>query len=134
MGQFTYFGIMDPQRPEGRGRGHRRGGGREKGRARAKRKIVSGEIRATLLDHVHGMSLREAGQRVQPNLSCFKVASIILTFREENRKVTYILLPNVTLKCCSLRCHNTYMYSSCLLNSTICSLRCIVLLHHITYS
>ncbi|KAL1256539.1 hypothetical protein QQF64_012084 [Cirrhinus molitorella] len=29
--------------------------------------------------------MREAGQRVQPNLSRFTVASIIRTFREENR-------------------------------------------------
>ncbi|KAJ8416243.1 hypothetical protein AAFF_G00382650 [Aldrovandia affinis] len=93
MGQFTCFGTMDPQRPEGRGRGHRRGGGggrgRGRGRARARprRQIVSDEIRATLVDHVllHGMSMREAGQRVQPNLSHFTVASIIRTFREENR-------------------------------------------------
>ncbi|KAL3975101.1 hypothetical protein ACER0C_001952 [Sarotherodon galilaeus] len=31
------------------------------------------------------MTMREAGQRVQPNLSRFTVASIIRTFREENR-------------------------------------------------
>ena len=48
--------------------------------------IVSDEICATLVDHVlaHGMSMREAGQRVQPNLSRFTVVSIMWTFREEN--------------------------------------------------
>ncbi|XP_019203725.1 uncharacterized protein LOC109195670 [Oreochromis niloticus] len=74
------------------GRGGRGGGGGERrrqgrGRARARRQSVSDEIRATLVDHVlvHGMTMREAGQRVQPNLSRFTVASIIRTFREENR-------------------------------------------------
>ena len=35
------------------------------------RTVVSDEIRATLVDHVlnHGLSMREAGQRAQPNLS-----------------------------------------------------------------
>ncbi|XP_051569205.1 uncharacterized protein LOC127449680 [Myxocyprinus asiaticus] len=102
---------MDPERREGRGRGHRRGGGgralgsggrgegvgrgggggqrrrQGRGRARVRRQAVSDEIRATLVDHVlvRGMTTREAGQRVQPNLSRFTVASIIRTFREENR-------------------------------------------------
>ncbi|KAM9495020.1 uncharacterized protein Hap1MRO34_004814, partial [Clarias gariepinus] len=71
-------------RGEGGGGGERRRQGR--GRARARRQSVSDEIRATLVDHVlvHGMTMREAGQRVQPNLSRFTVASIIRTFREEN--------------------------------------------------
>lgn len=57
-------------------------GGRERGRT-----VVSDEIRATLVDHVlnHGLSMREAGQRVQPNLSRYTVASIIRTFRNDNR-------------------------------------------------
>ncbi|XP_062339584.1 uncharacterized protein LOC134038006 [Osmerus eperlanus] len=40
-----------------------------------------------MVDHVlnHGLSMREAGQRVQPNLSRFTVAAIIRTFRMENR-------------------------------------------------
>ncbi|XP_048037670.1 uncharacterized protein LOC125262865 [Megalobrama amblycephala] len=48
---------------------------------------VSNEIRATLIDHVinHGLSLREAGQRVQPNINRSTVASIIRTFQRENR-------------------------------------------------
>ena len=35
------------------------------------RNTITDEIRATVVDHVvnHGMSMREAGQRVQPNLS-----------------------------------------------------------------
>ncbi|KAK0147795.1 hypothetical protein N1851_012486 [Merluccius polli] len=45
------------------------------------------EIRATLIDHVinHGLTLMEAGQRVQPNLSRNTVASVIRTFHRENR-------------------------------------------------
>jgi len=43
------------------------------------------EIRTTLVDHVlvHGMTMKEAGQRVQPNLSRFTITSIIRTFREK---------------------------------------------------
>ncbi len=64
----------------GRTRGRDRGGGRT-------RAIISNEIRATIIHHVlvHGMSMREAGLRVQPNISRFSVASIVRTFREENR-------------------------------------------------
>ena len=49
-----------------RGEGVRVRGGRGRGRT-----VVSDEIRATLIDHVlnHGLSMKEAGQRVQPNLS-----------------------------------------------------------------
>ncbi|KAI2667124.1 Insertion element IS630 uncharacterized 39 kDa protein [Labeo rohita] len=45
------------------------------------------EIRATIIDHVinHGLSFREAGQRVQPILSRSTVASIVRLFRNENR-------------------------------------------------
>lgn len=48
---------------------------------------VSDEIRATVIDHVinHGLSLREAGQRVQPVLNRNTVASIVRIFRQENR-------------------------------------------------
>ncbi len=61
-------------------------GGRVRGRGRAgrgvhgqRRQTLSNEIRATLVDHVinHGLTMREAGQRVQPNLSRFTVASVI---------------------------------------------------------
>lgn len=49
--------------------------------------VISDEIRATLVDHVvnHGLTMREAGQRVQPHLSRYSVASIIRTFRKERR-------------------------------------------------
>ncbi len=59
-------------------------GGRGRGRPRT---VISDEIRATLVDHVvnHGLTMREAGQRVQPHLSRYTVASIIRTFRNENR-------------------------------------------------
>ncbi|XP_019217508.1 uncharacterized protein LOC109202962 [Oreochromis niloticus] len=48
---------------------------------------ISDDIRATLVDHVinHGLTMREAGQRVHPHLSRFTVASVIRTFRLENR-------------------------------------------------
>ncbi|KAJ8332052.1 hypothetical protein SKAU_G00429700 [Synaphobranchus kaupii] len=51
------------------------------------RATISDEIRATLVDHVvnYGLTMKEAGQRVQPNLSRFTVASVIRTFRNENR-------------------------------------------------
>jgi len=84
----SFFRTMDPGWQE-RGRGQRRGGrrGRGRGMPRPRRQVVSDDIRATLVDHVlvHGLTMREAGQRVQPNLSRFTVASIIRTFREENR-------------------------------------------------
>nr|XP_014262847.2 uncharacterized protein LOC106674584 [Maylandia zebra] len=54
---------------------------------RAARTVVSDEIRATIIDHVinHGLSLREAGERVQPNLRRSTVASVIRTFQQTNR-------------------------------------------------
>lgn len=69
----------------GRGRAGRGGHGQ-------RRQQLSNEIRATLVDHVinHGLTMREAGQRVQPNLSRFTVASVIRTFRLEYRYVTKI--------------------------------------------
>ncbi len=63
---------------QGRGRGVRMCVGAQR-RARAR---VTDEIRATIIDHVinHGLSYREAGERVQPNLSRDTVASIVLIF------------------------------------------------------
>ncbi|XP_025766996.1 uncharacterized protein LOC112848130 [Oreochromis niloticus] len=75
----------------GRGRGGaRRGRGGERGRVRRVRRVrnrITDDIRATIVDHVtnHGMTLREAGQWVQPKLSHYTVAGIIRTFRNENR-------------------------------------------------
>ncbi len=71
----------------GRGQGGARGGqGGGRGRVRRVRNRITDDIRATIVDHVinHGMTLREAGQWVQPNLSRYTVASIIRTFRNEN--------------------------------------------------
>ncbi|XP_026100199.1 uncharacterized protein LOC113071049 [Carassius auratus] len=72
----------------GRGQGGARSGrGGDRGRVRRVRNRITDDIRATIVDDVinHGMTLREAGQRVQPNLSRYTVASIIRTFRNENR-------------------------------------------------
>lgn len=89
---------------------HRRGGGGG-GRGRARGQIVSDEIRAVVDVLAHGMSMRETGQSVQLNLSCFTGASLIWTFREENRLAIYLLLSTVTLECCSCRLqHLTILY------------------------
>lgn len=86
----------------GRGNMQQRGGG---GRARA-RQVISDEIRATIIDHVlvHGLTMREAGMRVQPNLSRFTVSSIVQRFRATNKcsrpTVTYcIFTSKVVLYC-----------------------------------
>ena len=75
---------------EGRGRGRLQAGGGEAQRRRGP--TLSNEIRATLVDHVvnHGLTLRAAGLRVQPNLSRFTVASVIRAFRLENRYKNYL--------------------------------------------
>lgn len=72
-------------RGRGRGRVQNRGGGR---RGQVHRQIPNG-IRATLVDHVinHGLTMAEAGRRVQPNVGRTTVNSIIQTFRRENRYV-----------------------------------------------
>ncbi|XP_039606480.1 uncharacterized protein LOC120527295 [Polypterus senegalus] len=66
-------------------RGVRVRGGR--GGQQGQRTVISDEIRATVIDHVlvHGMTMQEAGLRVQPNISRFTVSTIIRRFREENR-------------------------------------------------
>ena len=71
----------------GRGRGQNRGRGR---RGQIHRQIPN-EIRATVVDHVvnHGLTMAEAGRRVQPNVGRTTVNSIIQTFRRENRYVQY---------------------------------------------
>ncbi|XP_047677099.1 transcriptional activator protein Pur-alpha-like [Tachysurus fulvidraco] len=67
------------------GRGRGRGRGRQEGAQRGPN--LTNEIHTTLVDHVvtHGLRLREAGLQVQPNLSRYTVASVIRTFRLENR-------------------------------------------------
>src|SRR4029434_6484753 len=78
----------------GRGRGGRggQGGGEGQGEEggggeRRRRMVISNECGATVVDQVvnHGLSMREAGQRVQPNLSRFTVAAILWTFRRGDR-------------------------------------------------
>lgn len=62
-----------------------RGGG-QGGRPR-RRAIFSEETGVTTIDYVqvHAMSVREAGQHVQPDLCRLSVAFMVRTFREENR-------------------------------------------------
>ncbi|KAL1265228.1 hypothetical protein QQF64_003255 [Cirrhinus molitorella] len=68
----------------GRGRDGGHAGGRRRGRRRRRQEgaqrgpNLTNEIRATLVDHVvnHGLTLREAGLRVQPNLSRYTVARL----------------------------------------------------------
>ena len=64
--------------------------------------VISNEIWAALVDHVlnHGLSMREAGQSVQPNLSRFTVAAI--NFRMENRYL--FALCTVILHINSIQC------------------------------
>ncbi len=64
-----------------------KGRGRGRARGRGQRQVISDEICATVVHHVvvHGRTINEAGQLVQPNLSRFTVASIVRTFRRENR-------------------------------------------------
>lgn len=64
---------------QGRGVKHERG----------QRRTITNEIKANFRDHVftHSFSFRDAGQRVQPTLSCYTVATIIRTFQNENRQV-----------------------------------------------
>ncbi len=82
-------------REQGGGRGQGRGRGRGRGRPgggvghaqRRRQPNLCNEIRATIVDHIinHGLTLREAGLRVQPNLSRYMVASIVRTFRQEHK-------------------------------------------------
>ncbi len=98
LGRGRGEGDRGRGRGRGRGEGDRgRGLGRGRGREGLEELIepeqrrrgpnLTQEIRATLIDHVinHGLTLMEAGQRVQPNLSRNTVASVIRTFHRENR-------------------------------------------------
>ena len=51
------------------------------------RAAVIDEIKATIIDHVinQGLSLRDTGERVQPNLRWSTVATIIQNFQQTNR-------------------------------------------------
>ncbi len=62
----------------GRGQGH---GPRQ----RQQQHRVSNEIRAIVVDHVINHGMTEAATMIQPNLRRSTVASIIRTFRNENR-------------------------------------------------
>ena len=98
---------------EGRGQGEGRGG------ERRRRRRISNEIWAAVVDHVlnHGLNMREAGQRVQPNLSRFTVAAIIRSFRMENRYEIYlpcVLYCIVCLHCIVLPVHIVCNY--CIVN------------------
>src|SRR4029434_1347998 len=79
---------------KGRGVRVRGGGGGGRGRRERSRRraIISDEIRATVVNHMvnHRLTMQEAGQRVQPNISRFSVASILWTFRRGNRYEIYL--------------------------------------------
>eukprot|EP00063_Salmo_salar_P054314 XP_014029149.1 PREDICTED: uncharacterized protein LOC106586404 [Salmo salar] len=64
-----------------------RGGRQNRGRGRRGHRRISDDIRATIVDHVvnHGLTMAEAGRRVQPNIGRSTVSSIVQTFRRENR-------------------------------------------------
>ncbi|KAJ8397321.1 hypothetical protein AAFF_G00441550 [Aldrovandia affinis] len=79
---------MEPSRVRARGRGRGRGRGsvherweRRTGRHQraARVPVIPNDIRATIVDHVvnHGLTMAEAGRRVQPNLSRSTVSSIV---------------------------------------------------------
>lgn len=57
------------------------------------RSVVTDEIMATIMDHVvsHGPSLREARERVQPNLRRSTAASICQTFQQTDRQVMHFM-------------------------------------------
>lgn len=64
------------------GRGVRMRGGRGRGQNRGRGQVYGqtpDEIRATIVDHVvnHGLTVAEAGQRVQPNVGRTTVNPII---------------------------------------------------------
>ncbi len=86
----------------GRGRDGGHAGGRGRGRQEGAQRgpNLTNEIRATLVDHVvnHGLTLREAGLRVQPNLSRYTVASVIRTFRLENRYCKSIIISKTSAR------------------------------------
>ncbi len=101
------FRVKGEQRERGDGRGRRRGQ-----RQGPVWRHVSDDIRATLVDHVinHGLSMREAGQRVHPNLSRYTVASIVRTFQLKNRYIFKFLLQTVPTVCVTWFCIILHYY------------------------
>ncbi|XDV31412.1 hypothetical protein PO909_034101 [Leuciscus waleckii] len=75
------------QQRRGRRGARMRGGRQNRGRGRRGHRRISDDIRATIVDHVvnHGLTMAEAGRRVQPNIGRSTVSSIVQTFRRENR-------------------------------------------------
>lgn len=73
--------------PRLRGVGERGRGQDHRPRQRQQQQRVSNEIRAMVVDYVinHGMTMSAAATMFQPNLRRSSVASIIRTFRNENR-------------------------------------------------
>lgn len=93
---------MERQGREQPRRGVRLRGGRLRGQIRGNgRRFVPDEIRATIVDHVlnHGLTMAEAGRRVQPNIGRTTVSSIVQTFRRENRCV---------IQKCALYCNSAH--------------------------
>ncbi|XP_026098430.1 uncharacterized protein LOC113069519 [Carassius auratus] len=80
-------GNEQGQQPGGRRGARMRGGRQNRGRGRRGHRRISDDIRATIVDHVvnHGLTMAEAGRRVQPNIGRSTVSSIVQTFRRENR-------------------------------------------------
>ncbi|KAL0184680.1 hypothetical protein M9458_020376, partial [Cirrhinus mrigala] len=86
-GQVNEQGELPARGRGGRGGVRVRGGGiGGRGRGARRHCAVPDEIRATVIDHVinHGLTMAEAGRRVQPNVPRSTVSSIIQTFRREN--------------------------------------------------
>ncbi len=110
----------------GRARRRRRQRGVGHGWRGYARNNISDYIRSTLVDHVinHGLTMREAGQRVHPHLSRFTVASIIRTFRLENRYVFSSLRQTVSTVFTVLYHMTANHVSSCLVDffNSNCSL------------
>ncbi len=102
----------------GRARRRRRQRGVGHGWRGYARNNISDYIRSTLVDHVinHGLTMREAGQRVHPHLSRFTVASIIRTFRLENRYVFSSLRQTVSTVFTVLYHMTANHVSSCLVD------------------
>lgn len=89
------------------GRGRGRGLNRGRGRRGLVHRQIPDEIRATIVDHVvnHGLTMAEAGRRVQPNVGRTTVNSIIQTFRRENRCVYWTVIQHYSKQSALHYCH-----------------------------